>query len=360
MIKSDIKKKKNQNYRIYHICKIIENTSDINAFISKKYYYKLLKKEIQNSYGYNSDYIKCVFLLFPLKEIIEYFKFSERQRPVSIRSNSLKREPIQLEKDLLNRGINTIFLKGTLRKIGMISNKIVGIGNCPEYLGGYYTFQGIASLFPIFSLFPRKNDRILDLAASPGGKTTHIAEVMENSGLIVANDKSLIRIKSLVSNIHRLGVKNSIVTNFDGSILPFIMKGFDKVLIDAPCSGSGISYNNLNFCSNKFKTSLNINSELQKRLLLAAIDSCDENSIKGGYIIYSTCSIFVEENENVIQYAVENRKVKIVSTELQYGMPGYKKYKQKKFNDNMVFCRRFFSHIHNSDGFFICKLKKFR
>ena len=319
-----------------------------------------MKREIQTLYGYNSDYIKCIFLLFPLKEIVEYFKFSKKQRPVSIRSNSLKRESFQLEKDLVNRGLNTIFLKGTLRNIGMLSNKIVGIGNCPEYLGGYYTLQGIASLFPIFSLSPTKNDRILDLAASPGGKTTHISEIMKNSGLIVANDKSLIRIKSLVSNIHRLGIKNSIVVNFDGSIMPFIMKGFDKVLLDAPCSGSGISYNNHNFCSNKFKRSLFINSELQKRLLLAAIDSCDENSIKGGYIIYSTCSIFVEENENIIQYAVENRKVKIVSTELQYGMPGYKKYKQKIFNDNMVFSRRFFSHIHNADGFFICKLIKFK
>lgn len=351
------KKYRVNNYRIQHICKIIENINH-GRFFSKKYYFNLLKKEIKNFYGYNSEYIKCIFFLFPIKEIVEYIAFIHKRRPLSIRTNLLKTDSVKLKEYLKKRGINVFFLKGLLEKTGIIIENNHSSGACPEYLGGYYTFQGVSSLFSVYSLFPRKNQRILDLTASPGGKTTHIAEIMENSGIIVANDKSSGRIKSLVANLHRMGVKNSIITNIDGLFMPFIMKGFDKVLLDAPCTGSGVTFQNFSLNSFKFKKSLKMNSELQKRLLVAAIDSCDENSKDGGLIVYSTCSIFIEENECVIQYAVENRNVTIVPTDLDYGMPGYKRYKNLKFNENMSLCKRYFSHIHNTDGFFICRLKK--
>ena len=349
-----------KNTRIEHIYKIIENMNNDNFFMSKKYYIKLLKKEICYLYSYNLEYVKCLFLLFPIREIAQFFIFSQKERPLSIRINSLKIEPASLKENLSTKGIKILLLRGQLCNIGMISGHNNKIGNCSEYLGGYFTFQGISSVFPVISISPEKNDKILDLTAAPGGKATYLAEIMKNSGLIVANDKSLSRIKSLVTNIHRMGIKNSIITSLDGSILPFVIKGFDRVLLDAPCSGSGVLYNNEMFRTFKFKKSLVLNSELQKRLLLAAIDSCDENSSKGGIIVYCTCSIFVEENEAVIQYALENRNIKIIPTDLNYGLPGYKKYKMYKFNEKMNLCRRFFSHVHNSDGFFVCKLKKLK
>jgi ribosomal RNA methyltransferase Nop2 len=99
---------------------------------------------------------------------------------------------------------------------------------------------------------------------------------------------------------------------------------------------------------------------MQKQLLLAAVDSTDHNSKTGGYVVYSTCSVTVEENEGVVQYVLRKRpNVKIVDTGLgNFGSEGFKSYMNKKFDDRMSLTRRYFPHRENVDGFFVCKLKK--
>mmetsp|Transcript_9638 Transcript_9638/g.19307 ORF Transcript_9638/g.19307 Transcript_9638/m.19307 type:complete len:281 (-) Transcript_9638:137-979(-) len=279
---------------------------------------------------------------------------------MSIRINTLKVEKGKIYKDLSSRGIKLLPVEGLLEFASIVKKSETVVGGSPEYLAGFYTIQGISSFFPVISLSPEEGEKILDIAAAPGGKTSFISQLMKNSGLIIANDKNKFRIKSLVNSIHRLSVKNSLVTNYDGSIFPFIMKGFDKVLIDAPCTGTGIISHDKTIKTRKTTRSIWVNSLLQQQLLLAAIDSCNENSGKGGYIVYSTCSILVEENESVIQYALDKRGVQIVPTGLDIGMPGYIKYKNVLFDPKMKECKRFFPHIHNTDGFFICKLKKIK
>jgi ribosomal RNA methyltransferase Nop2 len=348
-----------KTHRINHLLKIIKNFESFLTKKSKKYYFQLLVKEISQIFGYPKDSINYFLNLFPISETLKFIEFNEKPRPLTIRFNALKENIQEIKYNLEKKGIKIFCLDKPFNVAGIIVKSKMKIGNISEFLGGYYTLQSVASLLPVLSLDPKKSERILDIAAAPGGKSTFISQLMENKGVLVANDKNKIRIKSLVSSIHRMGITNCIVTNLDGTVLPFLLKGFDKVLIDAPCTGTGIISHDLHIKLKNISKKTSVNFTSQKRLLLAAIDACNERSINGGIIVYSTCSILVEENECVIQYAIQNRNVKIIETGLNFGMPGYKKFKGTVFNDNMEKCRRFFPHVHNTDGFFICKLKKF-
>ena len=113
-------------------------------------------------------------------------------------------------------------------------------GATPEYLAGHYMLQAASSFLPVISLSPQPNERVLDMASAPGGKTSHMAALMQNTGVIFANDANKARTKSLTANIHRLGCKNVVVCSYDGREFPKVLGGFDRVLLDAPCSGTGV------------------------------------------------------------------------------------------------------------------------
>src|SRR5271156_5701597 len=213
---------------------------------------------------------------------------------------------------------------------------------------------------PRLALAPQPNERILDMAAAPGGKTTYISALMRNTGCVFANDANRQRAKGLIGNIHRLGCKNVIVSNLDAKSFPKAVGGFDRVLLDAPCSGTGVIGKDPSVKTSKTERDFLMLPHMQKQLLLAAIDSVDHASKTGGYVVYSTCSVTVEENEGVVQYALQKRpNVRIVDTGLgSFGSEGFKSYMGKKFDARMNLTRRYFPHRENVDGFFVCKLKK--
>jgi len=100
--------------------------------------------------------------------------------------------------------------------------------------------QAASSFLPVIALSPVPNERVLDMASAPGGKTTYMSALMQNTGIVFANDSNKTRTKSLTANIHRLGCKNVVVCSYDGREFPKVIGGFDRVLLDAPCSGTGV------------------------------------------------------------------------------------------------------------------------
>lgn len=326
---------------------------------SRAEYTTQLLKDICLYYGYSPYLAEKLFKLFSPREAFAFFEANETARPVVIRTNTLRTQRRELAQALINRGV-TLEPVGKWSKVGLqIFESQVPLGATPEYLAGHYILQAASSFLPVMALAPQENERILDMAAAPGGKTTYIAALMKNTGCIFANDSNKSRAKGLIGNIHRLGAKNTIVCNYDAREFPKVIGGFDRVLLDAPCSGTGVIAKDPSVKTNKTEKDFMHLPHLQKQLLLSAIDSVDHASKTGGYIVYSTCSVTVEENEQVVQYALSRRpNVKLVETGLTFGVEGFVHYMGKTFDSKMKMTRRFYPHKYNVDGFFVCKLKK--
>lgn len=300
------------NLRIQHILNVLSDfKNNKEEGKSRSEYMDELKSLLKAYYDYNEDIMTLILNLFPPQEAIEFLEHSNGQRILTIRTNSLKTKRRELAKVLINRGVNLDPL-AEWTKVGLkIYDSTVPVGATPEYLAGQYMIQSGSSFLPVVALDPQENEKVLDMSAAPGGKTTYIAQLMKNTGVLVANDLKKERLKSLYFNLHRLGVKNCIVTNYDGKKLSQIYTNFDRVLLDAPCSGLGVISKDPSVKVNRTYKDIIETTRIQKELLLSAIDCCTIKNGKG-IVVYSTCSISVEENEWVVDYALKNRYVKLV------------------------------------------------
>lgn len=326
---------------------------------SRTEYLNLLQNDLCIYYSYNNFLMEKLMQMFPLDELLEFLEASEVQRPMTIRTNTLRTRRRDLAEALINRGVNLDPI-GKWTKIGLVVySSQVPMGATPEYLAGHYIIQGASSFLPVMALDPKENERILDMCAAPGGKSSHIAALMKNSGVLFSNDVNQDRIKAVVGNFHRLGIVNSVICSYDGRKLPAVIKGFDRVLLDAPCTGTGVVAKDPSVKTNKDEIDVQRCCTLQRELLLAAIDCVNARSESGGIIVYSTCSVLPEENEWIIDYALKKRDVKLVSTGLEFGADGFTNYRQHRFHPSLKLSKRFYPHAHNMDGFFVAKLKKF-
>jgi len=139
-------------------------------------------------YGYNRELIDVFLTTFNPNECVQFLEANEQQRPTTIRTNTLKTKRKELAQSLIQRGVNLDPL-AEWTKVGLkIYESKVPIGATPEYLAGHYMLQSGSSLLPVMALAPQINERILDMAAAPGGKTTYIAQLMKNTGVLFAND----------------------------------------------------------------------------------------------------------------------------------------------------------------------------
>ena len=348
--------------RMTETIRILGNFSQLaDKHKSRTDYTDQLLSDICTYYGYTPFLAEKLFSLFTPAEAFAFFEANETPRPVVLRTNTLRTNRRTLAQALINRGV-VLEPVGKWSKVGLqVFEAPVPLGATPEYLAGHYILQAASSFLPVMALAPQPNERILDMAAAPGGKTTYISALMRNTGAVFANDANRQRAKGLIGNIHRLGCKNTIICNYDAQkAFPKILGGFDRVLLDAPCSGTGVIGKDPSVKTSKTERDFLALPHMQKQLLLAAIDSTDHNSKTGGFVVYSTCSVTVEENEGVVQYILRKRpNVKIVDTGLgTFGSEGFRSYMNKKFDEKMNLTRRYFPHKENVDGFFVCKLKK--
>lgn len=291
----------------------------------------------------------------------------------SLRVNTLRINEDELISRLKARGV-------FLEKIDFIKSayyydSAFSLASTIEYLMGYFYIQEVASMIPAellaknldLSSLQNADSRsaddgsppadqpyaVLDLAAAPGSKTTQLAALFEDKVSIVALDSNVSRLKVLEENVNRLGIKSVIMYKKDGKYVDDLGVMFDAILVDAPCSG--------NFCvepdffESKLLFGIKDRSNLQKDLLAAAAGVLKP----GGILVYSTCSLEPEENEEVVDWFIkEFDDFFLQPIDLPIGDPGYTKVFDKELDPSISNSRRFWPHKTGTEGFFCAVLKK--
>ena len=220
-----------------------------------------------------------------------------------------------------------------------------------HWRGEYYVQEESASL-PVEVLDPQPGEKVLDMCAAPGGKTTQIAAKMKDQGLLISNDDSAKRLKSLHANIYRTGSSVARVTNYDGRRIPKEQK-YDRILVDAPCSGEGNNARR-SFQSASSEELKNL-SEVQQKLLENA-----EKLLKDeGTIVYSTCTFAPEENEAVVEKVLEETDLKLekIETDAKH-VRGLQNFQDKEFNQEMSKTVRIYPHHLESGGIYVARFRK--
>ena len=292
-----------------------------------------------------------------------YWEILKKEPVRSIRCNTLKISPEDLMNKLTKRGWEIKIPFKDYPEIMIVENELQPgeLGRSIEHLLGYYYIQEIASMLPALVLKPKEGEIVLDLCASPGSKTTQIASMMKNSGLIIANEVKFGRIKILAANLERCGVMNTIITKKDGIALCKRFKDknflFDKILLDAPCSGEGtLRSTPRTFEMWNIKTIENL-SKLQKSLIASAIEILKPN----GELVYSTCTHAPEENEEILDFAVKNFNVKVEKINLPLKTrQGVTKFLGKEYSEDVKFSCRVYPQDADTEGFFISKLRRIK
>ena len=230
------------------------------------------------------------------------------------------------------------------------------IGNLIEHSLGYFYIQEAASMIPPIVLEPKPNDVVLDIAASPGSKTTQLAQYMQNKGILIANDYTYERMKPLSINLQRCGVTNAIITLMEGQWFRKSGIEFDKVLVDAPCSGTGTIRKSLKTIGIWNPDMIRRLSITQKQLIETGFNLLKEN----GTLVYSTCSLEPEENEGVVDFLLgkyDNVKLDDINLNLKRS-PAILEFEDKKYNDEIKKCLRIWPQDNDTEGFFVAKIRK--
>jgi tRNA (cytosine49-C5)-methyltransferase len=296
------------------------------------------------------------------KDSDSYFEILKKEPVRSIRCNKIKISPNDLKKRLSKKGWEIIQPWKNYPEVMVVENELEPgeLGRALEHLLGYYYIQELASMLPIIALGVEEGETFLDLCAAPGSKTTQAASEMNNSGNIIANEMSLARIKILASNLERCGVANTIITRKEGALFCYRLKKagflFDKILIDAPCSGEGtLRSSPKTYVMWNFKIIKSL-SWTQKQLVKEAIEILKPK----GTLVYSTCTHAPEENEELVDYVLRNfpnMKIEKINLPIK-SRPGMLNWEEKQYLSDVKYSCRVYPQDNNTEGFFLAKFTK--
>ena len=273
--------------------------------------------------------------------------------PTVIRTNTLRIAPAELKRRLEAKGFRLTPLSwydGLFKVEGDIP-----IGNTLEHWLGYYYVQEATQTLPALALDPRPGERVLDLCAAPGGKATQIAQLMGDQGTVVANDVSPKRLQALLANVYRLGVRSVVVTESRGEDYPEPEPLFDRVLVDAPCSGEGTARRHPHLRKGAPPGLIRRMAALQRRLLCRALELVRP----GGVVVYSTCTLAPEENEGVVRYALDRGLGELIPwvPPVPHAR-GLSAFSGTEFGPELTGTVRFYPHHFDSEGGFVAVLRR--
>jgi len=266
----------------------------------------------------------------------------------AIRINAMNAKEANVIERLESSGVE-------LEKIPFLENSYwihkaeFSVGATSEYLLGYYSIQEAASQIPVTLFTELKDKVVLDACAAPGGKTVQLADLMQNTGAIIALDVKRSRLTALANHLERCRVKNTIVYQMDARQVSRLKIKFDRILLDVPCSG--------NFATDKnwFKLrtikDVERNAQLQREMLTEATKVLKED----GEMVYATCSLEPEENEQNVDWAVKNLNLQVEKINC-YGEKALTKIFGKQLDSSIENCRRIWPG--ETQGFFVCLLKR--
>jgi NOL1/NOP2/sun family putative RNA methylase len=267
-----------------------------------------------------------------------------------IRVNTLKTSKADLMRRLQSKGFE---LKNTVvPEVLAVKKAPLVTGATTEYLLGHYYIQDLSSCMAVDALDITPGQLVLDVAAAPGGKTTFMAQKMNNSGAIIAIEPNSRRARSMSFNLARCGVYNTCILKTDAlQVVDFETK-FDRVLLDAPCSCEGIIAKDPSRKISHTPQDVDYCSRMQQRLIQAAASSVKPD----GIMVYSTCSFVPEENEMVVDRLLQDFS-NITVEPIEYGSSGLTRFGNLIFDDQLRNARRLYPHLHDTTGFFIARLR---
>ncbi len=274
--------------------------------------------------------------------------------PLCLRVNTLKIETRKLVNMLREKGI-TLKSMGDARYNLFQTSGLKSPGNLMEYFTGYIHPQALTSCMASIVLSPEPEGYVLDLCASPGGKTSHLAQIMKNRGLIVANELYRKRHLPLAHTLSRLGVMNAVLTAYQAQEFP-LKQGFDYVLADVPCSGEGRIRNTNKKQSWRWDNDSSFYrrlTALQKKIITRGFDLLQEK----GEMLYATCTYNPGENESIVHYLLEYRDADLLPLDTGFQHePGLLEWKDKVYDKRLERAARFYPHRIDSVGFFMARI----
>jgi NOL1/NOP2/sun family putative RNA methylase len=289
-----------------------------------------------------------------VEEFDAFLEACRRSLPSVVRVNTIKATPERAKAALDEEGVGWTDREWSETVLELDTDSP---GSTWASCHGLIHGQEEVSAIPAEVLAPESGEVVWDACAAPGSKTTQLAALMDDEGLVVANDNNLGRLSALRFNTERLGVTNTAVTNTDSrnfSLKPFDFDVFDKALVDVPCSCEGTIRKNPTTLDEWTMEHVRSVAGVQKGILRRAVQATEE----GGTVVYSTCTFAPEENEAVLDHVLEAEDCRLVAFDVDLdSRPGVTEWEGAEYDESVRKAKRFYPHHNDTGGFFCAKLE---